>query len=105
MMKNVKGMQLICPFFFIIAKSKRRKAMPMPTLEVKCTVSDCFFHAKGNFCGAEKIEINMESNASKKDRTEFASDFDLAASREKAAKSSDTCCKTFISKKDASKHH
>lgn len=78
----------------------------MPALEVKCTVSDCFFHAKGNYCGAEKIEIDMESITNKKERTEFASDFDLQAPKQKEAKSSsDTCCKTFICKKDAEKRH
>ena len=70
----------------------------MPTLEVKCTVSNCFFHAKGNICGADKIEIDMDYHAQKKDRTEFASDFDAVS--EEAGHSSHTCCKTFISKKD-----
>ena len=73
----------------------------MPILEVKCTVSDCFFHAKGNVCGAEKIEINLDTD--KKGNTEFASDFDLAV-LEKAEHSTDTCCKTFISKKDKALH-
>lgn len=73
----------------------------MPTLEVKCSVSNCFFHAKGNICGAEQIEIDMNDyQAKNKDRTEFASDFNLRAPAEKAAHSTDTCCKTFISKKD-----
>lgn len=76
----------------------------MPTLEVKCTVSNCFFHAKGDFCGAEKIEIDMESKTHKNERTEFASDFDFHDPIEKAANSNHTCCKTFISKKDASNH-
>lgn len=57
----------------------------MPTLEVKCTVSNCFFHAKGDFCGAEKIEIDMESKTHKNERTEFASDFDFHDPIEKAA--------------------
>ena len=72
----------------------------MPTLKVKCTVSNCFFHAKGNVCGAEEIEIDMNYQADKNDRTEFASDFDFQAASVKAAHSTDTCCKTFISKKD-----
>ncbi|WP_339196145.1 DUF1540 domain-containing protein [Solibacillus sp. FSL R5-0449] len=84
----------------------QRGGKTMPALEVKCTVSDCFFHAKGNFCGAEKIEIDMESITNKKERSEFASDFDLQAPKQKEAKSSsDTCCKTFICKKDAEKRH
>ena len=72
----------------------------MPTLEVKCTVSDCFFHAKGNYCGAEKIEINTAYQPNQKDRTEFASDFDFHEVSNKASSSDDTCCKTFISKKE-----
>ena len=56
----------------------------MPTLEVKCSVSNCFFHAKGNICGAEQIEIDMNDyQAKNKDRTEFASDFNLRAPAEK----------------------
>lgn len=72
----------------------------MPTLEVKCTVSNCFFHAKGNICGAEKIEINMSSEDEK---TEFAADFD--ASKLEASCSTDTCCKTFVSKKEKQLSH
>ena len=33
----------------------------MPNVEVKCAVSNCIFHAKGNVCGAEKIEIDMDT--------------------------------------------
>ncbi|MER1986745.1 MAG: DUF1540 domain-containing protein [Solibacillus sp.] len=69
----------------------------MQTLEVKCTVSDCFFHAKGNICGAEKIEINMNYQADKQQQSEFATDFD--AVKEEATQSTQTCCNTFISKK------
>ncbi len=72
----------------------------MPTLQVKCTVSNCFFHAKGNVCGADEIEIDMNYQVDKKDRTEFASDFDFQIASEEAAHSTDTCCKTFIKKKD-----
>ena len=71
----------------------------MPILEVKCTVSDCFFHAKGDLCGAEKIEINTNLQTDKKDRTEFASDFDFQEVSDTATSSTDTCCNTFISKK------
>lgn len=69
----------------------------MPTLEVKCTVSNCIFHAKGNVCGAEKIEINMDKQANHNE--EFASDFDFKSVKKKAATSTDTCCKTFTPKK------
>lgn len=67
----------------------------MPNLEVKCTVSNCIFHDKRNLCGAEKIEINMDYQTMQKERTEFASDFDLKAISAKAANSTETCCNTF----------
>ena len=70
--------------------------MTMPNLEIKCTVSDCFFHAKGNLCGAEKIEINMNTQSHKKGETEFGSEF--LYSPKKATDSTDTCCKTFRQK-------
>ena len=44
----------------------------------------------------------MEAN--KKDRTEFASDFDFNAVSKEAKSSKDTCCKTFISKEDKLHH-
>ena len=72
----------------------------MPTLEVKCTVSSCFFHKKEDLCGAEKIEINRDLQPFKNESSEFASDFDLRAISDTATHSTDTCCKTFISKKD-----
>lgn len=67
----------------------------MPTLEVKCTVSNCFFHAKGNVCGAETIEIN---SSNRDEETEFAADFDMV--KEQAAHSTNTCCKTFRKKSE-----
>ncbi|WP_332649086.1 DUF1540 domain-containing protein [Lysinibacillus sp. 54212] len=71
----------------------------MPTVEVNCTVSNCIFHTKGNICGAEQIQVDMDYHP-KNNYTEFASDFDLQISSKQASDSSDTCCKTFISKAD-----
>ncbi len=68
----------------------------MPNIEVKCTVENCFFHKVENICGAEKIEINTNS---KESATEFSADFDALIKKE-AGHSMDTCCKTFISKRD-----
>lgn len=71
----------------------------MSNVEVKCAVSNCVFHAKENICGAEKIEIDMDFRATTKSTTEeFASDFDFRSMSEEASRSSDTCCKTFITK-------
>lgn len=69
----------------------------MTAFEVKCTVKDCFFHAIGDICGAEKIEINMNPKSNKQEHSEFAQDFD--AKLKSAQYSADTCCKTFKSKK------
>jgi len=69
----------------------------MPNVEVKCTVSNCVFHEKGNLCGAKEILVDM-SNDSKKD-TEFASDFDYGKNIKKQADHSvETYCKTFKAK-------
>ncbi|MGM9965929.1 DUF1540 domain-containing protein [uncultured Rummeliibacillus sp.] len=65
----------------------------MPNIKVKCTVSDCFFHAEGNVCGAEKIEVQMDQSRNR--NAEFAEEFDLKALADKANHSADTCCKTF----------
>lgn len=70
----------------------------MPNVQVSCAVSNCVFHAKGNFCGAEKIAIDMDKRIDNKHDAEFASDFELSMSKEAASQSSDTCCKTFRSK-------
>ena len=71
----------------------------MPTLEVKCTVANCFYHAIGDVCGAEKIEIHADSRSNQNNNAEFSSDFDAHVSKKEAAHSKDTCCKTFIPKK------
>ncbi|OEC01822.1 hypothetical protein GY31_10620 [Lysinibacillus sphaericus] len=72
----------------------------MPNVQVSCAVSNCVFHAKGNYCGAEKIAIDMDKRNTNKRDAEFASDFELHTMSEEAAaiQSSDTCCKTFRSK-------
>ncbi|MGE6517576.1 DUF1540 domain-containing protein [Lysinibacillus sphaericus] len=70
----------------------------MPNVSVNCTVSNCVFHDKGNICGAEAIEIDMDYRLDSKHNTEFASDFDLQFLSEEANQSSDTCCKTFRTK-------
>ena len=71
----------------------------MPIVEVKCTVENCFFHEIGNICGAEKIEIHTDTKEARTMQTEFSADFDAQVKQE-ASHSKDTCCKTFISKKD-----
>ena len=67
----------------------------MPTVEVSCTVANCVFHEKGNICGADKIQVDMDFNANKNNNTEFATEFDTRKVKEEARRSSHTCCKTF----------
>jgi len=74
----------------------------MPNVQVSCAVSNCVFHEKGNVCGAEKIQIDMDYH-SKNKNTEFASDFDFEEISEEASNSRDTCCKTFEPKDEREK--
>ena len=67
----------------------------MPTVEVKCTVANCVFHAQGNICGAEKIQVDMDYHATQNSNTEFAAEFDTSNAKEQASHASHTCCKTF----------
>lgn len=78
----------------------RRKVMP--NVEVNCAVSNCVFHKKGNLCGAEKIQVDMDYHSRNKN-TEFASDFEFDMISEEANNSGDTCCKTF--KPNNERHH
>lgn len=71
----------------------------MPNVEVRCSVANCIFHNEGNFCGAEKIEVDMDHH-SQNHQTEFASDFDFDHLKEEASSSRDTCCKTFETKEN-----
>ncbi|NLY80290.1 MAG: DUF1540 domain-containing protein [Lysinibacillus sp.] len=69
----------------------------MPNVEVNCTVTNCFFHKKGNVCGAEKILIDMDYRSK---ATEFASEIDFREVHEEARTSKETCCKTFKPKNE-----
>jgi hypothetical protein len=66
----------------------------MPNIEVNCTVSNCYFHKKGNVCGAEKILIDRDHHSNDKS-TEFASEISFRDVKKEAKKSAETCCKTF----------
>lgn len=72
----------------------------MPNVTVNCTVSNCFFHAEDNICGAEKINVDMDYHSINKN-TEFATEFGLRSISERASHSGDTCCKTFKQKQKA----
>ncbi|WP_042478526.1 DUF1540 domain-containing protein [Bacillus ndiopicus] len=67
----------------------------MPQVEVNCTVVNCIFHAKGDLCGAERIQVDMDDRRSRGSNAEFAGDFDLRNSQDQARYSFETCCNTF----------
>jgi len=69
----------------------------LPNVVVNCTVSNCYFHKKGNVCGAEKILIDTDS---KDKSSEFGSEIDFREAAEKAKSSEETCCKTFRPKNE-----
>jgi Domain of Unknown Function (DUF1540) len=68
----------------------------MPNVDVKCTVANCVYHAKGNVCGADQITIDMDRVATID--TEFSEEFAIQRRKENANQSADTCCKTFKQK-------
>ena len=68
----------------------------MPNVDVKCTVANCVYHAKGNVCGADQITIDMDRMATID--TEFSGEFAIQGRKEDANQSADTCCKTFKQK-------
>lgn len=70
----------------------------MPNVDVKCTVSNCTYHAKGNICGADKITVDMEGHS--KYDTEFSDEFSIAGRTTEASHSGETCCKTFKPKSE-----
>ena len=68
----------------------------MPNVEVKCTVANCVYHAKGNLCGADEITIDIDRVATID--TEFSEEFAIQGRKEVANQSAETCCKTFKEK-------
>lgn len=70
----------------------------MPQVKVSCTVENCVFHEKGNICGAEAIQVDMNKQLASSQLTEFAGDFDAKKADKKASDSSETCCNTFKAK-------
>lgn len=66
----------------------------MPNVVVNCTVTNCFFHRKGNVCGAEEILIDTHNHL-KDQSSEFAAEVDFKEVSERAKSSEETCCKTF----------
>ena len=94
--KEVKNVQTNFDIRFINASEGIEESI-MPNVEVKCSVANCFFHADGNVCGADKITIDMDYES--KYDAEFSDEFGFEERKEEADQSADTCCKTFKNKK------
>jgi hypothetical protein len=47
----------------------------MPNIEVKCSVSNCFFYKQGNNCGAPAIMIEIDQHSFPKE--EFADELGI----------------------------
>lgn len=65
--------------------------------DIKCTVTDCTFWAKGNNCAAEAIEVNGNPVAQ---QCKPQADMEVGEiGKAQASTSTDTMCKTFKQKR------
>ncbi|WP_308638881.1 DUF1540 domain-containing protein [Paenibacillus silvisoli] len=65
---------------------------------VSCSVANCAFWKEGNRCNAAKIEIDIDSHATKEFGTEFAEEGFGGGHQDHASKKAATCCHTFKAK-------
>lgn len=65
----------------------------MPNVEVSCSISNCTFYGEGNICQAEKIMVDLDRHSSYD--VEFGEELGYKDHIDKAAKSAQTCCRTF----------
>ncbi len=65
----------------------------MPNVEVSCSISNCTFYGEGNVCRAEKIMVDLDRHSGY--NSEFAEEFGYKDHIDEAAKSAQTCCRTF----------
>lgn len=63
---------------------------------VKCSVANCEYWAKGNNCAAEAIMVEIDQHANR--NVEFANE-DFSSHQDSAKNTSNTCCHTFEPKK------
>ncbi len=63
--------------------------------EVKCSVSDCTYWESKNNCKADAIMIEIDKHSDAKFKAEFAGESFDTEHRDKAYKSSNTCCHTY----------
>lgn len=65
--------------------------------EVKCSVSNCEYWAKGNHCVAEAIMVEIDQHSEQE--VEFANEGFTSMHHDEATSTSNTCCHTFEAKK------
>jgi hypothetical protein len=67
--------------------------------DVKCSVSNCTYWAKGNNCQADMIMVEVDPHANKNFNAEFAGEYGYDSEHKDAASSArETCCHTFKAK-------
>lgn len=69
------------------------------TLEVNCSVSECYFWKQSNLCGAQSIWVRKASAPLSDERMDASGEF-LAPSQAGPFTSEDTCCQTFKPRKN-----
>lgn len=62
---------------------------------VSCSVSNCSFWKENNLCGANNIQIEIDSHSTEKFSEEFSQELVGVVHQDHAKKSKETCCLTF----------
>lgn len=84
---TLNGTSLIC-------QSYKWEVVWLPNIEVKCSVSDCYFYEEGNNCGAPAIMIEVDKHSISKE--EFSDELGIQTEHiDQANTSKNTCCRTF----------
>lgn len=79
---------------FLLAKNKSWEVVGLPNIEVKCSVSNCYFYKEGNNCGAPAIMIEVDKHALSEE--EFSNELGIQIEHiDQADSSKNTCCRTF----------
>lgn len=75
-------------------KSYAWEVVWLPNIEVKCSVSDCYFYKEGNNCGAPAIMIEVDKHSTVNE--EFSNELGIQTEHvDQASTSKNTCCRTF----------
>lgn len=84
---------------FLPVKAKEWEVVGLPNIEVKCSVSNCYFYREGNNCGAPSIMIEVDKHAFSNE--EFSNELGIQTEHiDQANSSKNTCCRTFKPRND-----